>query len=104
MSKVKEKNESNIDNIYCPNCDTNDVNYNGSTTFFAGIFLALNISLGLLVLGGQGLAAIGFFSLFLTIPLAIIFAFKALTALFRDKKFECNNCGNRFKATEEVEQ
>ena len=70
----------------------------------SAIFFSLNISLGLLVFGGENLAAIGFLSLILTIPSSIYFTFKSFGALVHSKKFKCNNCGNRFAPVDNLKK
>ncbi|RQD76441.1 MAG: hypothetical protein D5S01_03900, partial [Halanaerobium sp. MSAO_Bac5] len=97
-SNESEKSNSKITKeTSCPNCGTNDVKYYDPWEFVLMLFMVLNISFGLMITGNAGITAIGVFSFFITIPMAIYFILFAIGSFVNKNNFKCNNCGNRFE-------
>lgn len=97
-SNKSAKNNSKIHKkTSCPNCGTNDVKYYDPWQFVGIVFIVLNISFVLMITGNAGITAIGVFSFFITIPMAIYFTFFSIAAFITKNNFKCNNCGNRFE-------
>lgn len=96
-NKTVQNNSKTNNETSCPNCGTNDVKYYDPWGFVLIVFMVLNISFGLMITGYSGITAIGVFSFFITIPIAIYFILFAIAAFVAKNNFKCNNCGNRFE-------